>query len=163
MIFRFLFIAFLFVVIELYAFQAFKTLIKPKWILLSYQLISAALFLEEAAGRVVSETAVQHALGGSFIDVFRCFYKTAAVMHLAILDAKAANAAVTIEPVAECLSRQFVAGRAHAKERALEVLRNFSADILRRNGVGQVVLHGPEAGAVRGKRVIPGHFFRLWT
>ncbi len=45
MIFRFLFIAFLFIIIELYAYQAFKTLIKPKWILLSYQLISAALFL----------------------------------------------------------------------------------------------------------------------
>jgi hypothetical protein len=45
MIFRFIFIAFIFLLIEFYAFQAIKTLIRVRWILLSYQFISLLIFL----------------------------------------------------------------------------------------------------------------------
>jgi predicted MPP superfamily phosphohydrolase len=45
MIFRFLFVAFIFVLIEFYAYQAIKTLLKLKWMLMSYQLISVLLFI----------------------------------------------------------------------------------------------------------------------
>lgn len=40
---RLLFFCFVFVVVEIYAYQAIKTLIKAKWILLSYSIISALL------------------------------------------------------------------------------------------------------------------------
>lgn len=45
MLFRFLFIAFLFVLIEVYAYQAFKTLLKAKWALLTYQGLSLFIFV----------------------------------------------------------------------------------------------------------------------
>ena len=45
MIFRFIFIAFIFLLIEFYAFQAIKTLVRVRWILLSYQFISLLIFL----------------------------------------------------------------------------------------------------------------------
>jgi len=45
MVFRLLIISFIFILIELYAFQAFKTLIKIKWVLVTYQVISLLLFL----------------------------------------------------------------------------------------------------------------------
>lgn len=45
MIFRFIFIAFIFLLIEFYSYQAIKTLVKMRWILLSYQLISILIFL----------------------------------------------------------------------------------------------------------------------
>lgn len=45
MIFRFIFIAFIFLLIEFYAFQAIKTLVKVRWILLSYQFVSILIFL----------------------------------------------------------------------------------------------------------------------
>lgn len=38
--FRFIFIAVVFLLIEVYAYQAFKTLIKPKWLLISYVVVS---------------------------------------------------------------------------------------------------------------------------
>lgn len=44
MVFRLLFISFIFIVVELYSFQAFRTLIKMKWVLVSYQIISLLLF-----------------------------------------------------------------------------------------------------------------------
>ena len=44
MIFRFIFIAFIFLLIEFYSYQAIKTLVKMRWILLSYQLISILIF-----------------------------------------------------------------------------------------------------------------------
>ncbi len=45
MLFRFLFIAFLFILIEIYSFQAVKTLVKTKWILNSYLIVSTLLFV----------------------------------------------------------------------------------------------------------------------
>lgn len=45
MIIRLLIIGVVFFVIELYAFQAFRTLIKLKWVLVSYQIISLLLFV----------------------------------------------------------------------------------------------------------------------
>ena len=45
MVFRLLFFCAILFIIELYAFQAFKTLIKPRWFLASYQLISLAAFI----------------------------------------------------------------------------------------------------------------------
>ena len=45
MLFRFLIIAFLFLLIEIYSFQAIKTLLKSKWILNAYLIISVFLFL----------------------------------------------------------------------------------------------------------------------
>ncbi len=45
MLFRFLIIAFLFLLIEIYSFQAIKTLLKSKWILNAYLIISIFLFL----------------------------------------------------------------------------------------------------------------------
>ncbi len=42
--FRFIFIAVIFLLIEAYAYQAFKTLIKPRWLLLSYIFVSIFLF-----------------------------------------------------------------------------------------------------------------------
>jgi len=45
MIIRFLVICFILVLIEFYAFQAIKTIIKTKWILQTYQLVSFAFFL----------------------------------------------------------------------------------------------------------------------
>jgi membrane protein implicated in regulation of membrane protease activity len=44
MIFRILFFSFILIMVELYAFQALRTLIKLKWVLVSYQVISV-LFL----------------------------------------------------------------------------------------------------------------------
>lgn len=40
MLFRFLFLVFIFLLIEVYAYQAFKTLLKAKWALLTYQGLS---------------------------------------------------------------------------------------------------------------------------
>jgi predicted MPP superfamily phosphohydrolase len=45
MLFRFIFITFLFLLIEIYSFQAFKTLIKTKWILNGYLIVSTLLFI----------------------------------------------------------------------------------------------------------------------
>ena len=45
MLFRFIFIAFLFLLIEIYSFQAIKTLIKTKWILNGYLIVSTLLFV----------------------------------------------------------------------------------------------------------------------
>ncbi len=45
MIFRLLMFSLVLIIIEIYAFQAFKTLIKPKWLLTSYQAISFLLFV----------------------------------------------------------------------------------------------------------------------
>ncbi|HSD08269.1 metallophosphoesterase [Flavobacterium sp.] len=45
MILRLFFLGVVLFVIELYAFQAFKTLIKLKWVLISYQIISFLLFI----------------------------------------------------------------------------------------------------------------------
>jgi len=45
MIFRFIFIVFIFLIIELYAYQAVKTLFKVRWILVSYQILSLLIFL----------------------------------------------------------------------------------------------------------------------
>jgi hypothetical protein len=45
MIFRILFLSLVLIVVELYAFQALKTLIRLKWVLVSYQVVSIALFL----------------------------------------------------------------------------------------------------------------------
>lgn len=45
MLFRFLVIVFLFLLIEIYSFQAIKTVVKSKWILNSYLIISVLLFL----------------------------------------------------------------------------------------------------------------------
>lgn len=45
MLFRFIFIAFLFLLIEIYSFQAVKTLIKTKWILNGYLIVSTLLFI----------------------------------------------------------------------------------------------------------------------
>ena len=45
MLFRFIFIAFLFLLIEIYSFQAIKTLIKTKWILYGYLIVSTLLFV----------------------------------------------------------------------------------------------------------------------
>ncbi|PWA10178.1 metallophosphoesterase [Flavobacterium laiguense] len=45
MILRLLFFGIVLFVIELYAYQAFRTLIKLKWVLVSYQIISLALFV----------------------------------------------------------------------------------------------------------------------
>jgi predicted MPP superfamily phosphohydrolase len=45
MILRLLFFGIVLFVIELYAYQAFRTLIKLKWVLMSYQIISLALFV----------------------------------------------------------------------------------------------------------------------
>lgn len=42
--FRFIFITVLFLLIEAYAYQAFKTLIKPRWLLFSYGFVSLFLF-----------------------------------------------------------------------------------------------------------------------
>ena len=119
--------------------------------------------LKKPAWRVVPETAVDHPIRGRFIEVFGRFYKTAAVVYLAVFYAKAADTPVAIKPVAKRLTRQFIASGTDAKEYALEQRRNCSADILRRNGIGQLVLHRPETGAVCSKGVIPGHFLRLCT
>ncbi|MFQ3173967.1 MAG: putative MPP superfamily phosphohydrolase [Flavobacterium sp.] len=45
MVFRILFLSFFLLVIELYAFQALKTLVKLKWVLVSYQIISVVVLL----------------------------------------------------------------------------------------------------------------------
>ena len=45
MILRLLFFAFILILIEFYAFQAIKTILKPKWMLLAYQIISVLLFI----------------------------------------------------------------------------------------------------------------------
>ncbi len=45
MIFRFLIICFFLLLIEFYSFQAIKTLIKTKWVLLAYQILSFTLFV----------------------------------------------------------------------------------------------------------------------
>ncbi len=45
MIFRILFLSVFLLIIEVYAFQAFKTLVKLKWILVTYQVISAVILL----------------------------------------------------------------------------------------------------------------------
>lgn len=45
MIFRILFLSFILLIIEVYAYQAFRTLIKLKWVLVSYQVISVMGFL----------------------------------------------------------------------------------------------------------------------
>ncbi len=45
MLFRLLFLITILLVVELYAFQAFKTLIKHRWILVSYELISLAALI----------------------------------------------------------------------------------------------------------------------
>jgi hypothetical protein len=45
MIFRILFLSLVLIVVELYAFQALKTLIKIKWALFSYQVISVVIFI----------------------------------------------------------------------------------------------------------------------
>lgn len=42
MLFRLLFLLTVLLVVELYAFQAFKTLIKPRWVLVTYELVSLA-------------------------------------------------------------------------------------------------------------------------
>jgi len=45
MILRFLLFAFILILIEFYAYQAIKTLVKSRWIIVSYQIISLLLFL----------------------------------------------------------------------------------------------------------------------
>jgi hypothetical protein len=45
MIFRILFLSLVLIIVELYAFQALKTLIKLKWVLVSYQVVSVAIFI----------------------------------------------------------------------------------------------------------------------
>ncbi len=45
MFLRLLFLSIFFIVVELYAYQALRTLIKIKWILISYQIISLFIFL----------------------------------------------------------------------------------------------------------------------
>ena len=45
MLFRFLFVAFIFLIIEFYSFQAIRTLIRTKWIVNAYLVISLFLFL----------------------------------------------------------------------------------------------------------------------
>jgi predicted MPP superfamily phosphohydrolase len=45
MIFRILFLSFILIMVELYAFQALKTLIKLKWVLVAYQIISVLVFI----------------------------------------------------------------------------------------------------------------------
>jgi hypothetical protein len=45
MIFRILFLSLVLIIVELYAFQALKTLIKLKWVLVSYQVVSIAIFI----------------------------------------------------------------------------------------------------------------------
>ncbi len=45
MILRLLFFAFILILIEFYAFQAIKTILKPKWLLLAYQILSFSLFV----------------------------------------------------------------------------------------------------------------------
>jgi hypothetical protein len=45
MIFRIVFLSVVLIIIELYAFQALRTLIKLKWVLVSYQIISVLLFI----------------------------------------------------------------------------------------------------------------------
>ena len=45
MIFRLLLLCFVLIVIEFYAFQALRTLIKLKWVLVSYQIISFLLLV----------------------------------------------------------------------------------------------------------------------
>jgi uncharacterized metal-binding protein len=45
MIFRILFLSFILIMVELYAFQALRTLIKLKWVLVSYQVISVLVFI----------------------------------------------------------------------------------------------------------------------
>jgi hypothetical protein len=45
MIFRILFLSLVLIIVELYAFQALKTLIRLKWVLVSYQVVSVVLFL----------------------------------------------------------------------------------------------------------------------
>jgi hypothetical protein len=44
MIFRIL-LSFILIMVELYAFQALRTLIKLKWVLVSYQVISVLVFI----------------------------------------------------------------------------------------------------------------------
>jgi hypothetical protein len=43
--FRILFLSFILIMVELYAFQALRTLIKLKWVLVSYQVISVLVFI----------------------------------------------------------------------------------------------------------------------
>ena len=45
MVFRILILGFILLVIEVYAFQAFRTIVKLKWLLVSYQIISAMVLL----------------------------------------------------------------------------------------------------------------------
>jgi hypothetical protein len=45
MIFRVLFLSFILIIVELYVFQALRTLIKVKWVLVSYQIISVLVFI----------------------------------------------------------------------------------------------------------------------
>jgi hypothetical protein len=45
MIFRILFLSFILIMVELYAFQALRTLIKLKWVLVTYQIISVLVFI----------------------------------------------------------------------------------------------------------------------
>jgi hypothetical protein len=45
MIFRILFLSFILITVELYAFQALRTLIKLKWVLVFYQVISVLVFI----------------------------------------------------------------------------------------------------------------------
>ena len=45
MVFRILLLGFILLVIEVYAFQAFRTIVKLKWLLVSYQIISALVLL----------------------------------------------------------------------------------------------------------------------
>ncbi|MBS1535622.1 MAG: metallophosphoesterase [Bacteroidetes bacterium] len=45
MLFRFLFLIFIFLLIEVYAYQAFKTLLKTKWALLTYQGLSLLILV----------------------------------------------------------------------------------------------------------------------
>jgi predicted MPP superfamily phosphohydrolase len=45
MIFRIVFLSLVLIIIELYAFQALRTLIKLKWVLISYQIISLLVFI----------------------------------------------------------------------------------------------------------------------
>jgi hypothetical protein len=45
MIFRILFLSLVLIILELYAFQALRTLIKLKWVLVSYQISSVLIFI----------------------------------------------------------------------------------------------------------------------
>ena len=45
MVFRIILLCLILIIIELYAFQALKMLVKPKWILVTYQIISSLLLL----------------------------------------------------------------------------------------------------------------------